>query len=147
MFSIMFLVFRLIVAFTFSMGIEFMIKPININFEIPMLFIMLISIILISKNKLAGAIIFMAGSLSYFGPSLLQGILVPLEAITLDSTVEIIVSMIGVLIPIFAFFIIIFAKKQERKPIDQKTDFFYKNEAYDRKYDERADRNHYRTLE
>ena len=56
------------------------------------------------------------------------------------------VTLICLLIPTFAFFIIAAAKKQEAKPVDRKTDFFYKNDAYDRKYDERADKNNYRTL-
>ena len=40
----------------------------------------------------------------------------------------------------------IYDKKQEWRPTDKKTDFFYKGDQYDRKYDERADRNNYRTM-
>ena len=57
-----------------------------------------------------------------------------------------IVSVLCLVIPIFAFFIIAFAKEQEKRPVDKKTDFFHKNDAYDRKYDERADKNNYRTM-
>ena len=54
--------------------------------------------------------------------------------------------MIELVIPIFALFILIYDKKQEINPVDKKTDFFYKGEQYDRKYDERADKNNYRTM-
>ena len=53
---------------------------------------------------------------------------------------------IFLVIPIFAFFVVMFAKEQEKHPVNKKTDFFYKNEAYDRKYDDRADKNNSRTM-
>ena len=42
--------------------------------------------------------------------------------------------------------ILLYDKKQEIAPTDKKTDFFYKGDQYDRKYDERADKNNYRTM-
>lgn len=147
MFSVLVFIFRLIVVFTTIMGIEFMVQSINVNFEIAYLFVMLISIILLSKNKLSGAILYLISSFAYFGPTLLSRFKYAFSSnISADTALEIVVSFICVVIPIFAFFIIALAKKQEKKPVDKKTDFFYKNEAYDRKYDERADKNNYRTL-
>lgn len=147
MFSVLVFIFRLIVVFTTIMGIEFMVQSINVNFEIAYLFIMLVSIILLSKNKLSGAILYLISSFAYFGPTLLKQFKYAFSSnISAETAIEIIVSLICVLIPIFAFFITISAKKQEKIPVDKKTDFFYKNEAYDRKYDERADKNNYRTL-
>ena len=35
-------------------------------------------------------------------------------------------------------------KNRKAHPVDKKTVWFYKNEQYDRKFDERADRNQYR---
>ena len=147
MLSVLLFIFRLVVVFTTVWGIEFIVQSFNVNFEIAFLFVMLISIILISKNKLSGAILFLVSSLIYYGPTLwnqfqnfsdMQN--------NVDSGLQMIISLVCLIIPVFAFFIIAAAKKQEAKPIDKKTDFFYKNEAYDRKYDERADRNNYRTL-
>ena len=37
-------------------------------------------------------------------------------------------------------------KNRKAHPKDKKTDWFYKNEQYDRKLDERADKNNYRTM-
>ena len=147
MFSIMLFIFRLIVVFTSTMGIEFMVEPINVEYEIALLFIMIISIILMSKNKLSGAIILVIASIAYYGPSLLEQITyLSSNSVSIDTATQTIVSIVCLIIPIFAFFIIAFAKEQEKRPVDKKTDFFYKNEAYDRKYDERADKNNYRTM-
>lgn len=147
MLSVMLFIFRLIVVFTTTMGIEFMVQAININYEIALLLIMLVSIILMSKNKLSGAIIFVVSSLAYYGPTLLTQITFAMSnTISIEVAMELVISLICIVIPIFAFFIIAFAKEQEKRPVDKKTDFFYKNEAYDRKYDERADRNNYRTM-
>ena len=147
MFSVLLFIFRLVVVFTTVWGIEFVVQSFNVNFEIAFLFVMLISIILLSKNKLSGAILFLVSSLAYYGPTLLnqfQNFSAMQNSV--EGGLQMIITLVGILIPIFAFFIIVAAKKQEAKPVDKKTDFFYKNEAYDRKYDERADRNNYRTL-
>lgn len=147
MLSVLLFIFRLIVVFTFTMGIEFVVTPLNVNFEIGLLFIMIISIILMSKNKLLGPIILVISSIAYYGPDLFAKLTnLSANAISINNAIQLIVSVIGVVIPIFTFFIIAFAKEQEKRPVDKKTDFFYKNEAYDRKYDDRADKNNYRTL-
>ena len=147
MFSIMLFIFRLIVAFTTELGIDFIVQSINIEYEIIYIMIMLLSIILISRNKLTGAIIFVISSIIYYGPSLLSQINIVLSnAISMEMAIQLLISIVGVIIPIFAFFIIAFAKEQEKRPVDKKTDFFYKTDAYDRKHDERADKNNYRTM-
>lgn len=147
MFSVMLFIFRLIVVFTATMGIEFMVQPINVNYEIALLFVMIISIILMSKNKLSGAVILVIASLAYYGPSLLSQITyLSSNTVSIELAMQTIISVICVLIPIFAFFIIAFAKEQEKRPVDKKTDFFYKTDRYDRQYDERADKNNYRTM-
>ena len=43
-------------------------------------------------------------------------------------------------------FDLIIDKSRKANPKDKKTDWFYKNEQFDRKLDERADKNNYRTL-
>lgn len=147
MFSVMLFVFRLIVVFTATMGIEFMVQPVNVNYEIALLFIMIITIILMSKNKLSGAIILLISSIAYYGPNILELVtLMTSNSLTTDLAMQAFTSLVGIIIPLFAFFIIAFAKEQEKRPVDKKTDFFYKNEEYDRKYDERADKNNYRIM-
>ena len=147
MLSVMLFIFRLIVVFTTTMGIEFAVTSLNVNLEIGLLFVMLICIILISRNKLSGAVILTVSSIAYYGGDILQKFTyISQNNVSIQMAMELIISVICVIIPVFAFFIIAFAKEQEKRPVDKKTDFFYKNEAYDRKYDERADKNNYRTL-
>lgn len=147
MLSVMLFIFRLIVLFTGMLAIEFIVKPINITYEIAILFVMIISIILMSRNKLSGPILLIVASGVYYGPSLISQITyMSSNTVSMEFALQIIISVICVMIPVFAFFIIAFAKEQEKRPVDKKTDFFYKNEAYDRNLDERADKNNYRIM-
>jgi len=147
MLTVMLFIFRLIVVFTTTMGMEFIVQAINADYEIALLFVMIISIILMSKNKLSGAIILVLASLAYYGPSLFEQITYLFaSSASADMIMQTVISLTCVMIPIFAFFIIAFAKEQEKRPVDKKTDFFYKTDRYDRQYDERADKNNYRTM-
>ena len=146
MFLIMLFIFRIVVLFTAMIGIEFIVQPINIEFEIGLILIMLISIILITKNKLSGAIILVVASIAYYGPTLLSQIANMSAGLSVDTAMQLVISVICVMIPICAFFVVAFAKEQEKRPVDKKTDFFYKTDKYDIKYDERADKNNYRTM-
>lgn len=147
MFSVMLFIFRLIVVFTAVLGIEFMVQPISIPYEMILLFIMIVSIILMSKNKLSGAIILIIASVAYYGPSILQ-VVQQMSQTTLsqETILQLLVSVVCIIVPVFAFFIIALAKEQEKRPVDKKTDFFYKTDKYDIQYDERADKNNYRTM-
>ena len=58
----------------------------------------------------------------------------------------IIASTICIAAALFAFLNILVDKNRAAHPTDKKTDWFYKGEKYDRKMDERADKNNYRTL-
>lgn len=147
MFLVMLFVFRLIVIFTSVLGIEFIVTPINVKYEMILLFIMIICIILITKNKLSGAIILVVSSFAYYGYDLLETVNYILEnSISIETAIQTVISLICLIIPIFAFFIVAFAKEQEKRPVHKKTDFFYKNESYDRKLDERVDKNNYRIM-
>ena len=145
MLAIMLFILQLVVVFTTTMGIEFPIQSLNVNFEIVILLVTFPCIILMAKSKLSGAIIYLVAALSYEGPDLYSHFLAT-GGINAQNALPAFVSLVSIIIPIVAFFTILAAKKQERKPVDKKTDFFYKNEAYDRKYDDRADKNNYRTL-
>lgn len=145
MFSAMLFVFRIIVLYTTTSGIDFVTHSLNVQFEIIYLFAILVSIILMSKNKLTGAIIFLVSSVLYLGPTIFsQAMGISGNGMSIQSGTELLISLINMVIPLFAFFIIAFAKEQEKRPVDKKTDFFYKNEAYDRKNDDRVDKNNYR---
>ena len=55
-------------------------------------------------------------------------------------------SFAGMILPIIALFDLLLDKNRTAHPKDKKTDWFYKDEKFDRQKDERADTNNYRTL-
>ena len=147
MFMVMLMIFRFVVLFTTVIGIDFPVKSANENIEIGMIVLTLLCIILFTKTKLSGAIIYLVSSFAYYGPEFIKLLPVAMNGVTsTDMAVQRFVLMIELVIPIFALFILIYDKKQELHPVDKKTDFFYKGDQYDRKYDERADKNNYRTM-
>ncbi len=144
-FMVMFWIFRLIVAFTSSIGQDIGFAPMNINIEIILLFITLVSIALVGKRKLIGAILYLVSYGFYFGVDLyniVMGILAGSN--TIASYSNAMVSFIGVVLPVSVFFNMLIDKNRTNHPVDKKTDWFYKNEQFDRKLDERADKNQYR---
>ena len=148
MFMVMLLLFRFVVLFTTVLAIEdFPIKCANPSMEMVMIVVTLVCIILFSKTKLTGGVLYLVASWVYYGAELLN-MLPALNAgtISVDMGLQIMVLLVEVVVPIFALFILLYDKKQEINPTDKKTDFFYKTDTYDRKYDERADRNNYRTM-
>ncbi len=147
-FMIMYWAFRVVVAITGSMGVDFVVKPIDNNIEIILLFVVLICIPFIFKRKLIGAIIYLVSYGYYFGRGLYTNVMQMIngETLSMDTYTNMFFSLIAVAIPIFALFDILLDKNRQKNPVDKKTDWFYKNKDYDRKLDERADKNNYRTL-
>ena len=147
-FMIMYWAFRVVVAITGSMGVDFVIKPIDNNIEIILLFVVLICIPFIFKRKLTAAIIYLLAYGYYFGRGLYANVMQMIngETLSMDTYTNMFFSLIAVAIPIFALFDILLDRNRQKNPVDKKTDWFYKNKDYDRKLDERADKNNYRTL-
>lgn len=144
-FMVMFWIFRIIVAFTASMGIDIGFVPMNMNIEIILLFVTIPCVILVVKRKLIGAIIYLITYGMYFGMDLyniVTGIMA--GTTTLVTYTRAFVSFVGVIIPIAVFFDLLIDKNRKAHPVDKKTDWFYKNEEFDRKLDSRADKNQYR---
>ena len=148
MFIIMFWLFRVIVAITGTMDMEFFVKPIDNNVEVILLFVVLLCVPFIFKRKLIGAIIYLASYGWYFGRGLVENIMriVNNETLTMQTYTDMFFSLIAIALPIMALFDILLDKNRKKNPVDKKTDWFYKNEQYDRKLDERVDKNNYRTL-
>lgn len=146
MFMVMLLLFRFIVLFTTVLGIDFPVVASNEKIEIVMLLVTLVCIILFTKTKLSGGIIYLVSSLIYYGPEFIKLMTASKTGTSIDMAIQLVALMIELVIPIFAIFILLYDKKQEINPVDKKTDFFYKGDQYDRKYDDRADKNNYRTM-
>ena len=62
-----FWVFRVIVALMYTAEAEFPIVPINMTFEIIMLFVTFVCIILVAKRKMIGAVVYLIAQCAYFG--------------------------------------------------------------------------------
>lgn len=148
MFIIMFWAFRIIVAITGSMEIDFFVTPIDNNIEIILLFVVLLCVPFIFKRKLIGAIIYLLAYGWYFGRELLQNVmqLINGETLAVSTYLTMFIALIAITLPIIAVFDILLDKNRMKNPVNKETDWFYKNEQYDRKLDERADKNNYRTL-
>ena len=145
MFMIMYWGFRVVVAYQAANYADFFVKPINLTIEIILLFVTVVCIVLVFKRKLIGGIIYFLSYLAYFGTDLIQTV-IPVfsgEAVELEA-MSAFTSFLGI---ILAFAVLLdLAVDKGRKPKDKKTDWFYTNKDYDRDYDDRADRNNYRTL-
>ncbi len=145
MFMIMYWGFRVVVAYQAANYADFFVKPINLTIEIILLFVTVVCIVLVFKRKLIGGIIYFLSYLAYFGTDLIQTV-IPVfsgEAVELEA-MSAFTSFLGI---ILAFAVLLdLAVDKGRKPKDKKTDWFYTNKDYDREYDDRADRNNYRTL-
>ncbi len=146
LFMIMFWGFRVVVAFTSSIGIDMGFQIINMNMEIILLFAVFICILLVSKKKLIGAIAYLILHGMYFGVDLYNSLLPVIngEPLAMNNVLNVLVSFIAIILPIAILFNILIERNRMAHPVDKKTDWFYKNEQFDRKLDERADQNQYR---
>ena len=61
------------------------------------------------------------------------------------NTETILIDALGVILPLISFIDILVNKNRMGSGEDKKTVWFYANKDYDREFDERADRNNYRT--
>lgn len=151
MFMAMFWGFRLIVAFMHEIGQDLGgIVPFNQQMEIILLFVVLLCMILIVKRKLIGSLIYLLAYGMYFGTDLISAITNLMNQtggmIDINLYMNTFISLIGIALPIAVLFDLLLDKNRKAHPKDKKTDWFYKNEAYDRKLDDRADKNNYRTM-
>lgn len=110
--------------------------------EIILLFFTLFTLILIFKRKLLGGILYFSSYLLYFGTDLYNNIVNET-----DDYMTIIMSVLGIILAIAVLVDLLVNKNREiNRRGDKKTDWYYKNEEYDRKLDERADKNNYRIM-
>lgn len=145
MFAGMFWLLRIVVAFTYSLAIDFPIVPLNFATEIILLFLTLVCMIFIIKRNIIGALVYFVAYGLYFGTDFYNGIMNIINGQTVISDyLSLFVSFIGVIIPLLIVLDIFLNKDRTGVARDKKTDWFYKNKEYDRKFDDRADRNQYK---
>lgn len=145
MFGGMFWLLRVVVALTYSLEISFPIIPINFSTEIILLFVTIVCMIFIVKRNIIGALVYFAAYGLYFGNDLYKGVLNIINGQPLGTDyLSIFICFIGVLIPFLTVVDILLNKDRTGAVKDKKTDWFYNNEEYTRKLDERADKNQYK---
>ena len=143
-FMAMFWVFRIVVSFCYSLGVNFITVPMDLNFEIILLFLTFVSMILVVKRSTLGGIIYLIGNGLYFGTSLFNIVSSLIAGNTYVNYADFMISFVGIILPILVLFDLLLDKNRKEHPVDKKTDWFFKNEDFDRKYDERADKNQYK---
>ncbi len=144
--DIVFWIVRIIATYTSAMAIDFMITPINLNTEIMLLFVALLCFVLIAKRKLLGVILYLVSYLGYFGVDLWNNLVLTNGQISTANYMNVFFSFIGIALPIFTMLDWLLDKNKQLHPTDKKTDWYYTNQKYDIKKDEREDKNNYRTL-
>ena len=143
----MFWVFRVIVAVMPEFGTTLGgIAPLNQNLEIILSFVVLVCIVLIVRRKLIGALIYLLAYGMYFGVDVINNIQTVLNGASMETALNVFISIIGIILPIAVLADLLLDKGRKANPKDKKTDWFYNNEQFDRKLDERSDKNNYRTL-
>lgn len=147
-FIIGFWIFRVVVAIMAQLNLSFMVTPIDLTTEIILLFAVIICIPFIYKRKMIGGIIYLGLYGWYFGQDILNSIIniTNGETITAAEGFSLFISLIGIILAVVNIFDILLDKGRKANPIDKKTDWFYKNKEFDRKLDDRADKNNYRTM-
>lgn len=149
MFMIIFWIVRIVVTLASELGKDFLgMVPMNEVFEIVILFATLLCLILIVKRKLVGSLLYLTLHAIYFGGDVTNkmSIIANNDPLTLTQSTELLFSILGIILPLAVLIDLLLDKNRKDNPKDKKTDWFYKNEEFDRKLDDRADKNNYRTM-
>lgn len=146
-FTIMFWMFRLVIAFTATLKIDIGVEPINLNYEIILLFVSLLAIVLVVKRNIIGALLYFASYLLYFGSEAYTCIISLIEGtLGTDQYLNLFFACAAIVLATATLLDILFNKDRLNNGKSKKTDWYYKDETYDRKLDDRADKNNYRTM-
>ncbi len=150
-FMIMFWLFRAIVALCSQFSIDLLgIVAYDFRIEVIIAFLTLPCIVLIMKRKLVGSLIYLGIYGVYFGRHLLINI-IPLilgfSVVTINSSLNLISDIIAISLAIFTVVDMLIDRGRKSNPIDRKTDWYFKNEKYDKELknkDSREDKNEYK---
>ena len=145
--NVIFWIFRVVVTVCYTAGIEFIIEPLNSTLEILLIFATIPCMIFVIKRNVIGAACYLAIYVSYFGTAIYNTVnnISSEDGLTISSSIDLFMSILGIIIPILTFLDVWLNK--HRKSLsggNRSTDWYYKNDEYDRKYDERADKNQYK---
>lgn len=143
--GIVFWIFRVVITALYSSGTNLSIEPLNLTWEIVLLFASIPCLILVLRRNIIGAALYVAVYVSYFGTALYNSFNHEGSTLNVSGKIDMTMAIIGIVIPVLTFIDILFNKN--RKAIvggESKTDWYYNNKDYDRNLDERADKNQYK---
>ena len=147
-FAIMFWLFRVAVIVADSVGGNLGFPIPNAGYELILLFVTLPCFILIVKRVPFGGLIYFITYLLYFGVDIYKAIMQIIggENIPISSYLGLMISVMAVALSFAVLADLVFNKNRANNLGDKKTDWFFKNSDYDRKLDERADKNNYKIM-
>lgn len=149
MFMVLFWLLRVVIALAYELKWNFAgLVPLNQSMEIALLFVFLLCLILIVKRKMIGALLYLLTYGMYFGINVTSNIQTILDVANgttdISQYLNLFMSVIGIILPIAVLLDLLWDRERKENPKDKKTDWFYKNQKFDRKMDERADKNNYK---
>ena len=105
----------------------------------------------VAKRKMIGGLLYLLSYGMYFGVNVYDSIngiinVTTESASNLLNYTNIFISIVAMILAVAVVLDLLADKSRKLNPKDKKTDWFYKNKDFDRKLDDRADKNNYRTL-
>lgn len=150
-FMVMFWLFRAVVALCTQYSIDFLgLVAYDFNMEIIIAFVTIICIVLVVKRKMVGSLIYFVIYGAYFGEHLVANLIPFLQGkstLTMDLSMNLISDLIAIVLALFSVVDMLVDKGRKVNPIDKKTDWYFKNEKYDKELkerDQREDKNEYK---
>ena len=149
MFMILYWILRVVIAVSYELKWDFAgLVPLNPTMEVILLFVTFLCIILVVKRKMLGGLLYLLSYGMYFGTNVIDNIQNIMNAMTgtieISQYLNLFMSVIGIILPVAVLFDLLWDRERKENPKDKKTDWFYKNEQFDRQLDDRADKNNYR---
>lgn len=142
-FACVFWLFRVIVTFLYTSESGFPIVPLNITFEIVLLFITFVCIILVAKRKMFGAVLYLIAQTVYFGIDAYKTLEVIMNG-QATNYATFFISLVAVIIPLLSVLDIGLSTGKKGSGKNRKTDWFYGTTDYERNFDDRVDKNQYK---
>ena len=147
-FSFLFWLFRIAVCVCAQLGNVFVVAPTNLEFEVVGLFIMLPILLWLTKRKLIPAILYLGAILIFYIQDFISGISMLFSGQTLltSQLYTFGFACFAIILGIMHLISCILVGMNLGTSKERKTDWFYKNEEYDRELDERSDKNNYKFM-
>jgi len=142
--AVAFWIFRIIVTFLENSNINFVIKTINFNVEVGLLFLTIVFLVLIFKRNIIGGVAYFVVYAGYFGVGLYNILANSNGNFTTDILTQAFVCVLAIFMGLLNLLDLAISRQRKGDGKSKKTDWFFKEDKFDRKLDERAAKNNYR---